>query len=424
MESRITQVFRARLVVPVSQPAIEDGAVTVADGQVRAVGRWCDLAPHLSAVPIDLGEVVILPGLVNPHCHLDYSDMAGKIAPLPSFTAWIKSITALKALWTYADFATSWLNGARMLVRSGTTTVGDIEAVPELLPEVWEATPLRVFSFLELTGVKSRAEPGRILEEAVARIEGLAPGRSRAWLSPHAPYSTTPELLRLTGSLTRDRQWRVTTHVAESAEEFDMFVHGRGPLNDWLARNERDMTDCGGVSPVAHLERQGLLGDNLLAVHANYLEPGDVALLARRGVHVVHCPRSHAYFEHRPFPYHSLRREGVNVCLGTDSLATVRNDGALCGQLDLFAEMRTFRGAFPGASPGEVLELATIHGARALGLSGAVGELSAGSRADLVVIPWSGPLQHAADAITHHQGPVAGTMIDGRWIFSPGEVGP
>ncbi len=99
-----------------------------------------------------------------------------------------------------------------MLLRTGTTTVGDIEMVPELLPEVWSATPLRVFSFLEMTGVKSRRPPVEIMREALEKIASLPPGRCRAGLSPHAPYSTTPELLRLAAEAARDRNLRVVTH--------------------------------------------------------------------------------------------------------------------------------------------------------------------------------------------------------------------
>ena len=145
-----------------------------------------------------------------------------------------------------------------------------------------------------------------------------------ASLSPHAPYSTLPELLRLSAEIARERNWRITTHVAESEQEFEMFMHARGKMFDWLQRNERDNSDCGLGSPVAHLARNGLLGENLLAIHVNLLAPGDAELLGEHQVHVVHCPRSHDYFRHPPFPRRQLADAGVNLCLGTDSLSTVR----------------------------------------------------------------------------------------------------
>ena len=173
---------------------------------------------------MDLGEVILLPGLVNAHCHLDYTDMAGRIAAAEKIHRLDFAITAAKTAWSYSEYARSWLRGAHMLLKTGTTTVADIEAMPDLLPEVWDATPLRVFSFLEMTGIRARRDPKEILREAVEKIDSLAHARYRLSLSPHAPYSTLPELLRLTAKLARKRKWRVTTHVAESDQEFEMFM--------------------------------------------------------------------------------------------------------------------------------------------------------------------------------------------------------
>lgn len=410
-------LLRARLVVPGRRRPIDNGAVALADGRIAAVGRWPDLARAFAGQPCDLGEVLLLPGLVNAHCHLDYTDMAGLLPPPKSFTDWIKAITALKAQWSYTEFARSWLNGARMLLAGGVTTVGDVEAAPELLPEVWEATPLRVFSFLEMTGIKSRRQPDLILKEAATRIASLAHGRCRAGLSPHAAYSTTPQLLRLSARLAREQGWRLVTHVAESSEEFDMFVHARGAMFDWLKRNQRDQTDCGWGSPVQHFERHEFLDANVAAVHANYLAPGDAELLARRGVSVVHCPRSHAYFGHAAFPFHELARAGVNVALGTDSLATTLKPRGAPLELDLFAEMRAFARTFPDVPPEGILRLATVNAAAALGGTGQVGELAAGAFADLITVPFDGPLADAVEFLVRGSGRVSRVMIGGQWAL-------
>jgi cytosine/adenosine deaminase-related metal-dependent hydrolase len=306
-----------------------------------------------------------------------------------------------------------------MLVRTGTTTVADIEAVPELLPEVWQTTPLRVFSFLEMTGIKSRRQPNLILREAVEKIDSLKAGRCRAGLSPHAPYSTMPGLLRLSAEAASEQPWRLTTHVAESEEEFEMFQHARGTMYEWLKRNERDMSDCGLGSPVQHLERNGYLRENLLAVHVNCLASGDAELLSRRGVGVVHCPRSHAFFKHHKFPREELIKAGVNLCLGTDSLASVKKTRGQELELNLFAEMQTLAAEAPGLSPGAILQMATVNGARALGMNGEIGELSEGAFADLIAIPFTGRLDTAADVVIHHSGNVAISMIDGRWAIGP-----
>jgi cytosine/adenosine deaminase-related metal-dependent hydrolase len=419
MADRPPLILRARVLLPVRRPPIDDGAVVVCGDRIAAVGRWRHVRGQHSGPARDLGEQILLPGLVNAHCHLDYTDMAGLFPPRNSFCDWIKLITTEKGLWTYSDFATSWLNGARMLLRTGTTTVGDIEAVHELLPEVWEATPLRVFSFLEMTGVRSRRAPETILAEVVKKIQSLPGGRCVAGLSPHAPYSTTPLLMRRTGSAARRRKLRVVTHLAESATEFEMFQHGRGEMFDWLLRSQRDMSDCGGVSPVQHLARTGLLAGNLLATHVNYLAPGDAELLANKRVSVVHCPRSHDYFRHAPLPRRTLAKAGVNLCLGTDSLATVRKHPQQHVELDMFAEMRAFAGSHPGVPAAHIVRMATVNGAHALGLKGKAGELVRGALADLIVLPFGGKSSESYTAVLQHKGPIAASMIGGQWAVAP-----
>ncbi|HVM48194.1 MAG TPA: amidohydrolase family protein [Candidatus Acidoferrum sp.] len=413
-------LLRARLVLPVSQPLISDGAVLIHRNRIRAVGRWRDLAPKAgTAASRDLGEVILMPGLVNAHCHLDYTDMAGQLLPPSVFSDWLKLITYTKSGWSYSDYAKSWLRGAQMLVRTGTTTVADIEAVPQLLPEVWGASPLRVLSFLEMIAFRPDRQPSRILQETLDRIAALGFRRCRAVLSPHAPYTAVPELLRLSARAARRRRWPLTTHVAESAPEYEMFARARGDMFDWLKRSGRDMSDCGLGSPVEHLERCGVLGRNLLVAHANYLGRSDPALLARRGVSVVHCPRSHSYFRHGPFPLRRLARAGVNLCLGTDSLASVYRARRQTVELNLFDEMRALAQAQPWLSARKILDMATVNGARALGMQGQIGELRAGAYADLVALPFAGKRSDAHEAILHHAGDVSASLIDGRWAVEP-----
>jgi aminodeoxyfutalosine deaminase len=412
-------LLRARVVLPASQPPIRDGAVLIAGRRIAAVGRWRELASCSRKQTLDLGDALLMPGLINAHCHLDYTDMAGQFPPPKVFSDWLKLITETKAGWDHADYAKSWLNGAGMLVRTGTTSVADIEAVPQLLPEVWGATPLRVFSFLEMIGIKGRQQPRAVVHEAVARLEALKDGRGGVGLSPHAPYSTVPELMRLSAQTARRRNWRLTTHLAESALEFEMFEHGRGPMFDWLQRSGRDMSDCGQGSPVRHLENCGALSRDLLAAHVNYLARGDAALLGKRQVHVVHCPRGHFYFHHDKFPLPRLVRAGVNVCLGTDSLASVYRPRRQHVELNLFEEMRALAKNEPALSARTIVRMATLNGARALGMSGKIGELAAGGFADLVVLPFTGNVADAYDRVLHHHGEVSASLIDGQWAIEP-----
>jgi aminodeoxyfutalosine deaminase len=407
-------LLRARIIVPVSHAPIENGAILISGDKIAAVGRWKDLSRQ-DAESLDLGEVALIPGLVNAHCHLDYTDMVGQLLPPKVFTDWLKQILATKAGWNLDDYAKSWRHGAEMLLRNGTTTVGDIEAVPGLLPNSWENTPLRVTSFLEITGIKR--DPKAILREAAERIALLKNARGRAGISPHAPYSTLPELLRLSARKARRHRWRMSTHVAESALEFEMFAKGTGEMFDWLRRSGRDTADCGKGSPVQQMARSGMLGENLLAVHVNYLAPNDASLLAKTRTHVVHCPRSHTYFRHERFPLKKLVRAGVNVCLGTDSLISVYKTRRQTVELNMFEEMRELSRKEPRLSAKSILRMATANGARALGMSGEVGEISAGAFADLVSIPCSDKISRVYDAILGHKGAVEKSIIGGECVY-------
>ncbi|HAM72303.1 MAG TPA: hypothetical protein DCM86_11725 [Verrucomicrobiales bacterium] len=412
-------LLRARIVYPVTTPPIEDGGVIVAHGRIVALGRHRDLSEGFSGERVDLGDSILLPGLVNAHCHLDYTNLARQIAPPGSFTDWVKQLITLKAGWSYTDYAESWLEGSHQLLDCGTTTVGDIEAVPELLADVLPATPLRVTSFREIITIRSSRSAPRMLDEALADLAHVPAGRHRPGLSPHAPYSTTQELARLTREACRSRGWRWTMHVGESTEERDMLQEGRGPMYDWL-RPQRPMEDCGGLSPVGWLERAGALGPELLVAHANHVSEPEASLLASTGVQVVHCPRSHDYFGHTRFPHGLLQRAGVSVCLGTDSLVSVRSPRGTKPVLSLFAEMESFARSHPGVPASDIVAMATVKGGAALGFGlESVGVIAPGAHADLISIPLPEGTREPAEAIVHHPGPVASSLIEGNWVIRP-----
>jgi cytosine/adenosine deaminase-related metal-dependent hydrolase len=407
-------ILRSRIVLPISQPPIKDGALVIEGQRIAAAGKWKELRTQHRGETIDLGDFILLPGLINAHCHLDYTDMAGLLSPpKKNFSDWIKSIVALKAEWSYTDFAQSWLRGAKQLLRSGTTTVVDVEAVPELLPDLPQATPLRVYSCLEIISLRRPGTAAQIVEQAAAEVSRW-PNAARG-LSPHAPYTTSIEVLKRAAEVTKANGWLLTTHVAESAEEFQMFQCSGGALFNWL-KKQRDMSDCVGRTPVEHMDCAGVLDENFLAVHVNNASDEDIALLARRGSHVVHCPRSHDYFKHAPFRYEAMRDAGVNVCLGTDSLASVRKRRAETPALNMFDEMRAFAKANERISATEIVRLATLNAARAIGRRGQLGELRPGSMADLIALP----AQRGDDpyeSVLAHTGEVS-SMIAGRWIHN------
>lgn len=371
-------LYLADTVLPMSTPPVSHGAVRVEGMRVVAVGPAAELPPQPGEEVVDLGAATLLPGLINSHCHLDYTRFRGALAAKRGFTEWIKDINALRRSFTTDDYIASIAEGFEMLAESGVTTVANIESFPELLPKL-PVPPLRTWWFLELIDVRSRFDEEETLLGALSFFENHPDWLGGFGLSPHAPYTASIDLYRLARLAGEKHGMLSTTHIGESIDEHEMFSHGRGPLYEFLAGLGRDNSDCGQGSPLSHLIEHGVIGDGCLIVHLNYLQDYDYELLARSGASVVHCPKCHSYFAHAPFPLKALREYGINICLGTDSLAS--NTG-----LDMRAEMREAVDLH-GLSAREVLEMSTLNGALALGQKGQLGEISPGSLADLVAFP-------------------------------------
>jgi len=380
--------YRSKYVLPIASPLIEDGVVGVEDNRIAAVGPRSDFDGPFT----DLGERVLLPGFVNAHCHLDYTNMAGKLPFHGCFADWIADMVVLKRKWWTSDYAASAKAGLEALVRSGTTTVCDIAASPSNLERVANA-PVRVLSCLELIDVAGKA--------AAEKFWDLCAG-----LSPHAPFTVSDELYRKAHSFCRQQGKIFTTHVAESSEEAAMFERRTGPLYELLAVLGRSPDDCGRGSSVAWLDACGAL-NGTLAVHANCLSDDDVARLARAGATVAHCPSSHQFYSHPPFPFERLRAAGVPVCLGTDSAASGTT-------LDLRSEMRDFLAAFPSVRPAEALAMATMMAAKALNRPGVSGTLTVGSCADIIAVPLAGATTDVAEAVIVGRDAVKWMMVDGK----------
>jgi cytosine/adenosine deaminase-related metal-dependent hydrolase len=321
-----------------------------------------------------------LPGLINAHCHLDFTRFKGIIRPKQSFTEWIKTINALRRSFTNSDYVDSIGEGFEQLALSGTTTVANIESFPELLPHL-PLPPLRTWWFLELIDVRSRVMEDEMLMGALSFFDKHPEWLGGFGLSPHAPYTASVDLYRLARTCGEKYRMLATTHIAESVEEHEMFNHASGAMHDFLASLGRDNSDCGQGSALSHLVEHGVIGPMWVIAHMNYLQDYDYELVAKTGASVVHCPKCHTYFGHAPFPMKALREYGVNVCLGTDSLASNNT-------LDMRAEMREAQ-VLHGLGDREVLEMVLLNGAKALGQAGKLGQISPGSVADLVAFPLS-----------------------------------
>jgi aminodeoxyfutalosine deaminase len=399
------KTLRARIVLPLGSPPIEDGYVHLKGGRIVAVGRRRDLASRKCE---DLGDCILMPGLINAHCHLDFTVMRGAILQQESFSHWVRRINDLKRTLTDEDYLESIFNGFAELRRWGTTAVFNIESFPELMVQM-PAPPIRVWWFYELIDVRNRIHTEDVMAGALTFFEEHPNWLGGFGLSPHAPYTTSHALYKLARFCCEKYAMPWTTHLAETDEEFEMFVSASGPLHDFLKTLGRGMHDVGGITPVARLFGDRLVPSGGILAHMNCLSDQDYELLASqaKNITIVHCPKCHEYFGRAPFELDRFRSIGVSVCLGTDSLASNTS-------LNLFEEMRHVRKHFPHISAEEVIDMATRRPARAIGLPGELGEIAPGAHADLIAIPYAGKIGDTFDALIEYSAPVSWMMVGGR----------
>jgi len=400
-------ILRARIVLPVSAPAVENGAVCVDGGRIVAVGRAEDFT---GGAVEDLGDVILMPGLINAHCHLDYTVMRGAILQQSSFPNWIVRINDLKRVLGDDEYLQSIADGFAELQRWGATSVFNIESFPELMVRM-TPPPIRTWWFYELMDIRSRVHTEDVVAGALTFFERRPHWLGGFGLSPHAPYTTSVNLYQLTKFCAEKYSMPWMTHLAETDEEFEMFVRASGPLHAFLKKLGRRMDDTGGVTPLGRLAANDALPDGGILTHMNCLADSDYEILAKvpRKYTIAHCPNCHDYFARPPFELERLRALGVPVCLGTDSLASNT-------ALNMFSEMRTFRRHHPQLSAAEVLDAATRVPAAAIGLPGRLGEMSPEAHADLIALPYSGVLEGALEAVLENRAPVEWMMIDGRTV--------
>lgn len=378
-------IVSADWVVPIEGAPVRDGAVAIGDdGRIAAVGT----AGELGAGERHEG-CVILPGFVNAHSHIEYACYAGFGDGLP-FGPWIAMHIRRKGRLEDEDMVAIARLGAATCLRSGITTVGDASFSGAAAVGASEIG-LRAIVYLEVFGGPEALEASFV--PARGRIAPWLSDRVRLGISPHAPYTCTPELYASCLEL----DLPVATHFAESLGEQEWLASGAGFGPDfppgWLPAPL-------GQTGIRALAERGLLGPALLAAHCVHVEADEIELLVDHDVAVAHCPRSNAYLGCGVAPLEELRAAGVRVGLGTDSPASTPS-------LDMFAEMRAAieaaraRARRPDAlTAADALELATLGGARALGLDAEIGSLAVGKRADLAIIclaetsfvPWEDPV--------------------------------
>ena len=391
-------------------PPIDNGAVVVKNDRVTAVGPAPQILASHSGQVTDLGEVILLPGLINSHCHLDYTMMRHAILPPQSFTAWIQRINAVKRSLDSQDYLTSIQQGFAELQRWGTTAVCNIEAFPELMP-LLGPSPIRTWWFYEMIDIRHRLTPNDVVAGALGFFKPRENSLDYFGLSPHSPFTASTDLYALANTCAEVFNMPLTTHLAESAEEMAMFLHASGPLYDFLASLQRPMTDCGHSTPFALLWNSQSIHRRWILAHLNELAESDFALLASLPKNstptVVHCPGSHRYFSHSPFPYRRLHDLGLNLCTATDSLASTST-------LSLFEELRSLSQSDPWLSPNQLLQTVTLNPAKALRHQGQLGQITPGALADLIAIPHSDVYSSILPSVIHYSQPVPWTMINGQ----------
>lgn len=373
--------LQARVVFPVDRPPIEHGVVTIEGERIVAIGTRAERGDVT-----DLGDVALIPGLVNCHTHLEFSYLQQPLgAPGMRLVDWIRLVIAERAR-VGTDLGSSILKGFTESLRCGVATIGDIFQgfVVGGADGVTESNVVELL--LEVIGF-SNARAESAFAAARDRLDVLATRcKAKIGLSPHAPYTVSPKLLRRLVGLAKERDLLVAMHVAESAEELELLQSGTGPFQELL--DERSMWDAEaiphGSRPMDYL-RMLAEAPRSLVIHGNYLDRNEHDFLATNAdrMSLVYCPRTHDYFRHPSYPLETLLRKGVRVALGTDSRASNPD-------LNLLTEMRYVAKTFPTIDPQEVLRMGTLAGAEALGRDTELGSITQGKLANLVTIPLAG----------------------------------
>jgi cytosine/adenosine deaminase-related metal-dependent hydrolase len=406
------QSLRARYIFKVAgeqglPDVLRDGVVTVEAGRIVSVG------PFTSGQKVrDLGDVAVLPGLVNAHTHLEFSDLAAPLGkPGMSLPAWIRAVIDWRQSNPPSSVAIE--RGLDESAAAGVTTLGEIGTqgrwTNKLVPPI------------DVTVFEETIAPTAERETAVLDItEQFASSPAGAWhrgISPHAPYTLTQHAFERLVSLAERYQLPLAMHLAESREELEYLAAATGPFADLFGSLNIRPTraDRGSLTrPLHYLERLANAPRSLV-IHGNYLAGDEIDLIARHAsrMSVVYCPRTHAYFEHAPHPLPRLLEAGCVVALGTDSRAS-NPDVALLDEMRLVARQ------FPQLPPAMVLRLGTLSGAQSFGIASHTGSLEPGKDANLAVVALGdGSASDPFESLFASALPVVATCFRGEWLTNP-----
>lgn len=375
------RLWQARWVIPEPGRLLSPGCVHVKAGRVERVWEGSD------AAAINLGDVALLPGLINAHTHLEFSDLRGPLAPGALFPDWIRAVIHCRRerrTHVREAIAAGW----RECAAAGTSAVGEIATVDEALDILADAGACGVV-FREVLGLTEAAiETG--LETARRFLAGDGPAGATLvpGLSPHAPYSVAPPLLRGLIDLSVQHGVPVAMHLAETREELELLKAEGGGLVGLL----RELGVWrGGLwgefrRPLDYL-RELSRAPRVLIAHGTLLNDVEMDYVAAQPqMSVVYCPRTHAAFGPPPHPWLALQKRGARVVLGTDSRASNPD-------LSLFRELQWLHGRCPQVPVSNLVAMATRDAAEALGLGDRLGRLAPGTLAALTVVTPARPLK-------------------------------
>jgi cytosine/adenosine deaminase-related metal-dependent hydrolase len=385
--------YHARWVLPITQPPIENGTVVESDGKITYVG------PRQSAPSGDdyeLGESILLPGLVNTHTHLELTAMRGFLED-GRFTEWIDKLRQSRNAVLNDEML---LDSARFGIveglEAGITTYADTCSSGVVIRALREQG-VRGIMYQETFG-PDPSHAAEAMRELEARINKLQPEQTdlvALGVSPHAPYTVSDRLYEAAARFAHSRRLPMAMHIAESAAEYEIVAGGTGEFAERWRRRGIAVSKRA-RSPIELLDRLGALERGPLLIHCVRVDAADIQIMARHRCSVAHCPASNAKFGHGIAPLLPIAGAGIRVGIGSDSVASNN-------RMDILDEARlavlihraaTERHDAFGAH--QALELATIGGARALNLDSRVGSLEVGKDADLAAfttdIPRTTPL--------------------------------
>ena len=372
--------YHARWVLPITQPPIENGTVVETDGRITYVGPRSG-AP--AGKDYELGESILMPGLVNTHSHLELTAMRGFLEDL-DFSAWIDKLRQSRnEILDSSMLLDSARFGILEGLEAGVTTYADTCSSTVALTAMCELG-VRGIMYQETFG-PDPSSCGAAIETLENQLAGLGPQQTdlvSLGVSPHAPYTVSDPLYAAVAKLARERKLPLAMHIAESAAEEEIVTKGAGDFAERWRRRGIGVSKRA-RSPIALLEKHDVLQPGSLLIHCVRVDDADITTIARHGCSVAHCPASNAKFGHGVAPLLPLLATGIPVGIGSDSVASNN-------RMDILDEARLavliHRGVtrkHDAFGAHQALELATIGGARALGLDDRIGSLEVGKEADL-----------------------------------------